>query len=845
LWEIVLILVIFMAGQRFGSRYIASYQQTAHGRFYQQFLGPAVLVGCGRAFRDPATSVPGLTEFLEVRTDAFVCDRLPADLPTRAPDFFQTGHRYLMTAIGWQWRLAGRVAWSALPPLYGVMFGMALCGVYALMRLVCGRLASAVGVVPFAISAHQLTMLPQLRDYAKAPLFLFLLFVTLQAVRPPFTAKRMLLWSAAFGALLGVSFGFRVDFALAIPVFAVTIVAFTPGPIRDHARTKAACLALAALMFMLVAWPVLTTYRNESNTSHVAFLGLTTAFDEPLAVTRPVYNLGSTYDDTTAFVVITSDNTIHGGAYAPVMDRQYERAGEDLLLRFSRHFPADVAIRALSSTLEVLDFPTGVNRSTPATPYAMTSPLVRRLYLGQSWLLNRLAGTGPVVLVLAILIVAANDFRAAIGLALLALYYCGSAATEFDFRNYFHLEFVYWWALVFVIGSTATAVVAFVRRRPLSWSRRSFFQAGLMAAGTAACLVLTLAMLRGYQQRHVAALVDQYLHMPRVPVPLSFSAAGGHTHVDTGHLWEGGDASNRFATRYLVAEFTSSHCQAASVPIRVTYEPDITGVAKTSRVPISSDGSTLRLIPVYRHTGYYRFSGFDLPDAYGGCLKSVSRLADLHDVPLLLDLTLDAGWRTTHLYQRLSKWEGDAEPAASRFALLPEDRTLMPVESQLVLPLDANIKPFLRPTPAVVGSGVSTNSADGIWFTPAPARTPSSHQVWLEFPSRPVGAAAALYVRGVVRKGGLRIGTTVDGRLTESRTVLSPGSFLLLMQVPEAGAYGIRVEDESGPEWRSEGNSWLRRLVWWTIPSMLSDDFELRQLGWVRLERPALIKDKV
>src|SRR3989442_15436540 len=91
----ILVLLIFTAGQQIGSRYMALYHQTAHGDFYQEAFAPAVLMGCGGSFRDPSTNVPSLTQFLQVKTDSFSCDQLPANLGTQQPGFFESVHRYL------------------------------------------------------------------------------------------------------------------------------------------------------------------------------------------------------------------------------------------------------------------------------------------------------------------------------------------------------------------------------------------------------------------------------------------------------------------------------------------------------------------------------------------------------------------------------------------------------------------------------------------------------------------------------------------------------------------------------------------------------------------------------
>src|SRR5204863_6410539 len=121
---------------------------------------------------------------------------------------------------------------------------------------------------------------------------------------------------------------------------------------------------------------------------------------------------------------------------------------------------------------------------------------------------------------------------------------------------------------------------------------------GLMAAITIGFVLLPAVTLRAYQQIEVENLIARYLKVDRVPLTFVKTVAGERVHVDVPDVWEGEDAE--FSTRYLVAEFRADDCRAVSLPVRVTYQPALNGVAKTSRVPIGSTGPTLRLVPVYR-----------------------------------------------------------------------------------------------------------------------------------------------------------------------------------------------------------------------------------------------------
>ena len=64
--------------------------------------------------------------------------------------------------------MRGQVAWSALTPLYGGLYGLTVVLAYAIFRQGMGRTLAAVGATMLMLSTLHLNNLPHLRDYAKA-----------------------------------------------------------------------------------------------------------------------------------------------------------------------------------------------------------------------------------------------------------------------------------------------------------------------------------------------------------------------------------------------------------------------------------------------------------------------------------------------------------------------------------------------------------------------------------------------------------------------------------------------------------------------------------------------------
>jgi len=821
--EIAIVVAIFVGGAVVGTRYLATYQQAAPEDLE---LGAAVVSACGRGFVNPSAPIPALYAFLQRNADSFSCDALPADLSPVPLGITQALYRYLMTAVALQWTWSG-VSWRGLAPLFGMMFGLTLCALYGLFRLAAGPVVALIGVIPLAISAHHLGYLPQLRDYAKAPFILLLILVMANLARPPLRPRRTLLLACAFGLVLGIGFGFRNDLLINLPPFLVTVVLLMPGSWRSNLRLKGACLALASLMFVASAWPILSAYRSGSNTGHVGVLGMTSSFDAPLGVTRPVYDLGSHYLDAYASAVINVHSRLRSGRFVEYLSPGYDAAAIGLLTDVARHWPADIVARGLASTWQLLDFPFTVGQYTPPVPLGVSAPRLGTLYQWQQGMLRALTGSGPLLACVAVIVAGASDPRAGIALMLFLLYYCGYPAVQFHVRHFFYLEFVAWWALVFVLASAGRAIWRVARARRLPRVSPAGMRNGLITAVAAvAVTVVPLTVLRAYQQRHVVSLFDDYLQSPRRPLPLSRTNREGRTLVTPDGLWAGLDAADPVGARYLVAEFTSSRCAAAELPVLVKYDTkpsQDSDFSYVTRVAIGSGGPTLSLVPAYSNE-WTRFAGFALPSGYEDCLKSVSVIDDVSRIPVLMGLTLTPHWRQAPLFQRLAKIE----------APVRGDVLVQTVPDDLVVPVDWSVPPGAALSSDTVASGVAVNSATRSWFSPAPIRVEAPSQVFVHFPPRMIDTGMALRAEGVLRRGGVRIVTVVNEHGVDSRAITTPGPFTVLIGVPYAAEYAVRVTDAATMDWRQQEDSLLWRVVRFAAPWTQVDDFELHDVAWVR-----------
>ena len=90
-------------------------------KFYQEQFGPAVMVACGHGYVNPEKGLDAeLDALLALNRDDFRCSPELAGIARLPLTSMQRAYRYLITAVGWTWRLQGHVAWSAVAPLNGL-----------------------------------------------------------------------------------------------------------------------------------------------------------------------------------------------------------------------------------------------------------------------------------------------------------------------------------------------------------------------------------------------------------------------------------------------------------------------------------------------------------------------------------------------------------------------------------------------------------------------------------------------------------------------------------------------------------------------------------------------------
>lgn len=633
--------LLFIISAWWGSRQVIAFvERGGNPSFYQHYFEPAVMLACERGFTVAEGRRPALVDdFLFRRIDAIDCDQLPADLVVGTRNVYQYGWFYLMTTVGLAWKVVG-VSWSALAPLFGVLFAIVIVLTYALFRTAVPWPAALVASTMVAISPLHLQNLPHLRDYAKAPFVLSLILILFVLVRRPLKPRSLLLLAAAYGAILGVGYGFRTDLLANIPPFVVTLFLFMPAGVMRGFAVRAGAVALAAAVFLITSWPAASYVAQSGGCQwHAVLLGLSDIFNSNLRVTSSFYDWVPVFSDEYVHTVVNSyASRVEGAEFIPYCSAAYDAASGSQLRDIVTQFPADVVTRVYGSTLQVLDLPFFLWRE--GWQSAKGSNLGAVLHV--------MAGTARLAALLAVVILGAVSLRLGLFALCVVLYFGGYPSMQFADRHFFHLEFLGWWAIAFLAWHLAAPWLPWTDISPARNWRQLIRPAVRFAVMACAMVLVPLWALRVYQHQQVARLTSELLTAPRVEVPL--------VATGDGRVLEAPDALVTLGDDQRQAVYLDVHVDLAACPdgiiLNQRYDParppyDFSGPVRPS---LAGEPAARILLPVFRF-----FRGFTIEQGSPSCIAKVERLQSVAGRRLLPVLTLAAGWQTQPFHVRLRR----------------------------------------------------------------------------------------------------------------------------------------------------------------------------------------------
>lgn len=484
------------------------------GSLTNDLFVPAIMMNASRGFTniEPA-DIPQLRAFLDFREQTFDAALIQPTISIIPLHPYQEYHRYLIYSVALAWRLLG-ISWEAIKYLILFYLILAVGCVYALSRLAMRPILAFAVSLGFLYAQAVLWTLPIIRDFAKAPFILGLLFILGMTVRFRLTKTQYVLLAIATGVLLGVGIGFRRDMMVFVPISLVILfLCKLKSAHWDLLLRIFSCLAVLFFFFTCGAPVHRALYRDGYVAAHDTIMGFASFSDHELGVLTPAsyekqYLLNDLFCTLKAHDAAKRGLTFPEEVYKvrcnePEFDLEMKQA---YVLLIWKTFPADMLTRAYAAVLRMA---TAIINSQYAVPRFFEK-------------------TGIWFMVGALLLVAARHPFEAWLMVLLLLYFCGYTSLQFAIRHAFHMSFIPYFFAALFFQQLGSQVLRLTKKNCSNTPQfASSFRKFTSGCGrTVGWLLLILSMtlvplywVRMYQERTVRALMDSYARSSRVTIP--------------------------------------------------------------------------------------------------------------------------------------------------------------------------------------------------------------------------------------------------------------------------------------------------------------------------------------
>lgn len=625
---------------------------------------PAVFFAGGHGFGTaPCEDIPGLKDFLSRKVDSFDVSAIPAGIdlaPMTTP--LELTHIYFIYAIGVFWRIFGVSVWTL------VLFSAFLCGVsalavYGLFRLGMSRVSALAGVLLVCSSPAMLHLSNNLRDFGKTPFLFGFFYIVVRLFIRPVSVRAFLALVALLGGVLGLGMGFRQDlmiclpFALAVPL----LLAKAATPYLWRVRVAATVLFLA--VFVPLSWPALRGAALEGNqvSVHSFLMGLSSEIESQIdfgqsSYEQTIYGDNCTYASTNVFArrlgyegpmvnTVTAEyRYVMGEPNAPrpldpalyYTGAEHARFGRMLLADMLLDFPADVIARAWRAVAAVYQVPEEMCKEGYWID-ASWPGWMERVFRAQELLAAGIKYAGLPTIALLLLLIGARNFRLALFLGILLLWFTGYSSILYQYRHIAYVITIPIGAMMILLEGVVTRAAHLRNNMSKRNSRAGRVGSGRTdrapgkdrATGDAPCvrpalkmLALTglvlvallgpLSILRAWQAVRVDDLADRLESTSREPVECRLAVSDGRAFVSSVNPLPGlADAESlppgETAWEYLAAVFNTD---GTDIPVILEYDHDrvLNDFSLETWVWGSEDtgrGKVTLFFPVYEATTLY------------------------------------------------------------------------------------------------------------------------------------------------------------------------------------------------------------------------------------------------
>ncbi|GEM_PF-1697429 len=647
-FEILLILILVFLSVLISENSLRNWKGPG-GSITTDLYIPSIMFASGKGFINVnPKEVPHLREFLDFNEQTFLPEYVPSDIHLQNLDIYQQYHRYLIYTVGIIWRIFG-ISWEVLRWFLVFFYTVTVLLVYAIARVFLFSFFSFLVGYFFSTSLIPVTILPILRDFARAPFILAVLLILFYLVQSKKTFLRFTLCSFLIGLTCGIGIGFRRDLLMFLPLslFILLLLPKTDNVPKIPVRVFGIVIALTT--FFITAYPILQSFQKYGTLGwHDALMGFGTEHDDLAGLQRTNYERIPKYNDL--LVSVTAD--AHSYYTEPLNDyelfikRAPELEKKKLFFAYLYYFPADFLIRIYTSIARLTD--RILTSAMPINPY------------------RALLGIGIIILFLSI------DFHKGLCFAVILLYTLSIQTLQFNFRHHFYLSFVPHLLHCLFIQFLLIGIYCLLKdgkeniyenMEPLRRIVIRFVIISFTVAFFAYGILIALRQIQSYQ---LTKLFSAYHSAELVPIEFTpYQDKEGTIYTLNKPLSLQFDepmmAQPSFATNILVVDFFVQQFPAC---FKVVY--DGTDDFSCNLPIIRSDSATKEptyvrfFIPIYENmqtlkSAWNRFIGIQVENLNNIQLQNIYKVCNLDKIPLLINYYFVKD-ELPDLYQRIANY---------------------------------------------------------------------------------------------------------------------------------------------------------------------------------------------
>lgn len=548
--EWLCIMLLFFYGLTVGMAHFESLRHDGKSAIFVvvEMYGPALMMACGQGFVSPDQSLyPELHKFLEGEEETFSKENLPEHVEV-GTSTVAAYHRYLLYLVATVWRIFG-ISWAHLEGVISLMLGWYAVALYLLLRFFLSRILSFFSTLFFILSPAVMTVLPDIRDFSKAPFTITLLCILLWLAHKHSRLQFQILAATLLGIIHGIALGFRQDTLVLLPL-CICVLAFPLFLKHDTSRWKRLAPMLIYLaLFFLLASPLLKRMEGAAQPQHALVQGFSKDRLELLGMEEAPYYTTLSGADFYTFAMLYDFAERSPKLSVPDAfdDKDSEAAGQQWLHEAVFLYPADIVARAWAAVCQSFRyadaFPPSFSEPTSAHSY------IYDLHRSLAFAMHH---AGVLLALVAFIILLRQSPAKALWLFVASCYVLGYTSIQASSRHSFHLSFTSLLVLAFCLE---TLIKSLWRRKssttmaPSGKTRRQtvVFWGGLLAC--ALVIVLPLWVLRWYQTQQLRPVITMAMEAPRTPLPISQKDYCGWTVFSVDNS-EDGNASSELASLY-------------------------------------------------------------------------------------------------------------------------------------------------------------------------------------------------------------------------------------------------------------------------------------------------------